>query len=675
MRPPLSIVLIITTSLLISACCNTKCKTVREVKYQLFSDYPVYEGNDLGAIVNSGKTCFKLWAPEAKEVKLRLYKTGDGDKLIQTVSMVASEQGTWSYHTNENLHGVYYTYQTLYNDQWNDEVADIYARTSGVNGHRGMVVDLNKTNPKNWEDDQKPALNNINDIILYELHVRDISSHNSSGITDKGKFTGLVEEGTKSPDGLFTGLDHIKDLGVTHVHILPAFDFHSVDEAGDLDSQFNWGYDPVNYNAPEGSYASDPYNGEVRIQEFKQMVQGFHKAGIRVIMDVVYNHTGPGENSTFNQLVPDYYYRQWEDGKWSNASACGNETASDRAMMRKFMIESVAYWANEYHIDGFRFDLMGIHDIETMNQITDTLKAIDPSIFIYGEGWTAADSPLKEKDRALKAHAKQMPDLAVFSDDMRDAIKGHWSDYKQKGFVSGKKGFEESVKYGIVGSVQHPDIDYSKVNYSKEPWANTPSQTINYVSCHDNHTLYDKLHESNPNATEEQIMAMHRLANTIVLTSQGIPFLHAGVEFGRTKFGVENSYNAPDSINQIRWGLKAINHSQYVYYRNLIQMRKNHPAFRMSSTKDIQDYIKIRNDIKYDNVIAYNIAGAQLGDEWEDIFIVFNGKNKSVTYPFNGDGYKLICDGREIDEDGLSIDITKGKKIIVPPHSAIIMVK
>lgn len=668
----LSLITILMAAVMLA--CSTEDKTTRKVSYESFENYPEYSGKDLGAIVSEGHTSFKLFAPEAEQVKVNLYQSGHNGELMESHAMQAAENGTWSLMLHEELHGVYYTFQTKYAGSWNEEAVDPYAKSAGVNGLRGMILDMKQTDPEGWSEDKRPALADFSDIILYELHVRDISSHPSSGIEAKGKFMGLVESGSKSPDGLSTGIDHIADLGVTHVHILPAFDYRSVDESGNLDAQFNWGYDPVNYNMPEGSYSSNPADGEARVREFKAMVKGFHDRGIRVIMDVVYNHTGPSQNSSFNHLVPDYYYRQWEDGKWSDASACGNETASDRYMFRKYIVESVAYWANEYHVDGFRFDLMGIHDIETMNAVTDTLAKIDPSLFVYGEGWTAADSPLPEPNRALKAHAKQMPRVAVFSDDMRDGIKGHWSNYKEKGFVSGKSGLEESVKFGVVGAIDHPEIDYSKVNYSQEAYANNPAQVINYVSCHDNHTLMDKLHESNPGADHGELMAMGRLANTIVLTSQGVPFLHAGVEMGRTKQGVENSYNAPDSINQIRWEWKKENLDLYEYYKGLIALRKSHPAFTMGETGLIQKGLKFA-EINKDNVVAYTLDGELAGDTWNEVFCAFNGNGKSVNIQLPEGKWRVVCDGKIVNPDGVKAMRDQSGVLNAAPRSAYILYK
>jgi len=508
--------------LTVTSCMN---KFYQEVPLRSYEQLPIYEGSDLGVQYTRSSSSFKLWAPSASEAILNLYDTDDATSVIRNIPLMIKEQGLWAIEVKQDILGKYYTFQTKVNGEWGMEVPDPYAKAVGVNGKRGHIIDFKQTNPKGWEQDKRPSLKDFTDIIIYELHLRDVSMHSNSGIRDKGKFLGLAEKGTQNLEGLPTGLDHIKELGVTHIHLLPAYDFLSVDESKPEDNEFNWGYDPQNYNVPEGSYSTNPSDGAVRIQEFKQLIKTLHERGLRIILDVVYNHTGVTETSNFNQLVPGYYYRQNAEGGFSDASACGNETASDRPMMRKFIVESVKHWVEEYHIDGFRFDLMGIHDITTMKQVAQTLQAIDPSIFIYGEGWTAGDSPLPEDQRAIKKHTHRISGVAAFSDDMRDGVKGHVFTPTDRGFASGKPAMEESIKFGIVASTQHPQIDYSKVNYSNAPWAAQPIQTINYVSCHDNHTLWDRLVNSQPDITEEERIRMHLLANTIVLTSQGIPFL------------------------------------------------------------------------------------------------------------------------------------------------------
>lgn len=617
-----------------------------------FQDYPFYSGKDLGVNYLPQKTVFKVWAPKAVAVKLRLYVAGEGGSPIRTVNLTKAGQGVWETVINQNIKNQYYTFQVNENNKWLLEAPDMYAKAVGINGKRGMVVDLTATNPKNWAQDKKPKLTNFTDIIIYELHIRDLSISKNSGIQHKGKFLGLAETGTKSPDGESTGLDHIKDLGVTHVHLLPSFDFNSVDESKPKLNQYNWGYDPQNYNAPEGSYSTNPYDGNIRIREFKQMVQALHAKGLRVILDVVYNHTSNINNSNFTQFAPGYFYRHNPDGSYSNGTACGNETASEKAMMRKFMIESVMYWAKEYHLDGFRFDLMGIHDIETMNALSDSLHGFDPTIFIYGEGWAAGASPLPEDQRAVKKNTIKLKEIAAFSDDLRDGLKGGFSDVKAKGFVSGATGLAESVKFGIAASAPHPQINYQAVNYSKAPWAKEPYQTINYVSCHDDNTLFDRLKIANPDASEKDLIKMDKLSNAVVLTSQGVAFLHAGAEMLRTKQGVANSYNSPDAINELDWSRKTTYKTVFDYYQALIALRKNHPAFRMPSTAMIQQHLKF-TETPDPNLIEYSLTDHANGDQWKDILVLLNGNREDKTISLPPGDWILVGNGDKIDEKGI----------------------
>lgn len=593
---------------------------VKDIKS--YASYPVYTGRDLGLTYSAARSSFRIWAPTAEKLQLRFYTQGTGGEPVETKEMRKDKDGTWIITLAGNQQGRFYTFSALINGQWMAEVPDPYAKATGVNGKRAMVIDLSATNPQGWSGDKSPALPQATDAVIYELHVRDASVAVNSGIQQKGKFLGLTEKGTTNPAGLSTGLDHLKELGVTHIHLLPFFDYNSVDETNP-DKKYNWGYDPLNYNVPEGSYSTNAYDGAVRIKEFKQLVKALHENGMKVVMDVVYNHTGLTDNSNFNQLVPGYYYRQTADGKLSNATACGNETASERAMMRKFIIESLAYWVKEYHIDGFRVDLMGVHDIITMNLASRELNRIKPGILLYGEGWTAGSSPLPDSVRALKKNVSKLEKIAVFSDDIRDGIKGSVFDHEDRGFVSGKPGMEESVKFGIVASCQHPQVDYAKVNYSKSPYAKQPFQTVTYAECHDNHTLWDKLTISAKDATEEQRKQMHKLALSIVLTSQGIPFLHAGTEFLRSKKGVENSFESPDSINAIDWDQKTKQKDVVDYVKGLIALRKAHPAFRMTSAASVAANLRFLKTEP--GVIAYTLNGSAVNDQWKKILVCFNG--------------------------------------------------
>ena len=644
-----------------------------------YSQYPVYMGDDLGITIIGETARFRMWSPSAQAVKLKIYANARGGVPETVVEMEKSENGTWKTAITPVPYGKYYTFQVKDNGKWLAETPGIWAKAVGVNGHRGAIIDISSATPEGWAGDHGPSLKNINDAVIYEMHHRDFSVHPNSGIVNKGKFIALSESGTSSPSGEATGIDHLKELGVTHVHILPSYDFNSIDESQLPSNGYNWGYDPQNYNVPEGSYSTNPADPATRIKEMKQMIQDLHKAGIGVVMDVVYNHTAQNDDSNFSLTAPGYFYRHRPDGTYSDASGCGNETASDRRMVGDFIVNSVKYWAKEYHIDGFRFDLMAIHDMETMNRVAKELKAINPDIFVYGEGWTAGDSPLPVELRALKENVAKMNGIAVFSDDIRDAVKGHYSDAADRGFATGKPGLEETVKIGIVASTAHPQVDYSKGANSKFPYASSPQQVINYVSCHDDLCLTDKLAKSMPEASMEERQRAARLAQTIVFTSQGTPFMFAGEEVFRDKKGVHNSYKSPDSINAIDWNLKHVNRRQFDYYKELIALRKSHPAFRMSTAADIAR--NIRFDKPTDaNLISYSILNNANGDEWKEIKLVFNGAdNDAETNIPKGDWMVIAYDG-EINHNGLKTDAgavrtIKGGKTIVPHRSALILAK
>ncbi|MDE6548889.1 MAG: type I pullulanase, partial [Muribaculaceae bacterium] len=485
-----------------------KTTSTRSVYDRQFENYPTYNGDDLELNVDSTGTHFRMWSPKAEEVTLNLYDTELNGDPYKTINMTFNqENGTWTASEPTQLYGKYYTFKVKHDGKWLAETPGVWAKAVGVNGKRAAIIDFSKTNPEGWSEDKGPKVDNFTDVIVYEMHHRDFSMSPTSGIANKGKFLALTENGTVSPDGEKTGIDHLKELGVTHVHILPSYDYNSVDETNLQANTYNWGYDPLNYNAPEGSYSTNPSDPATRVKEMKEMVKALHDAGIGVIMDVVYNHTAENDGSNFELTAPGYYHRHWDDGTYSDASGCGNETASDLQQMRDYIINSVKYWADEYHIDGFRFDLMAIHDTETMNQVAAELKKVNPSIFVYGEGWTAGDSPLPAEQRALKENVAKMEGIAVFSDDIRDAVKGHYSNAEDRGFATGKPGNEETVKIGIVAATAHPQVDYSKGNNSKFPYASSPEMIVNYVSCHDDLTLTDKLRKSMPEATDEERMA------------------------------------------------------------------------------------------------------------------------------------------------------------------------
>ena len=450
----------------------------RKIGSTYFNDELVYDGNDLGAVYTKEKTTFRIWTPAAGKVSLNLYEQGDGDNLIETIPMTADVKGTWVCEKTGDLNGVYYTYSVQIGNKVN-EVVDLYARSAGVNGNRGEILDLQATDPDGFDADVRPAFNNATDAVIYEVHIRDLSSDASSGIRNAGKFLGLTERGTKNREGLATGLDHILDLGVTHVQILPSFDYATVDETKPDTAQFNWGYDPKNYNVPEGSYSTDPYHGEVRVNEMKQMIKTLHENGIRVNMDVVYNHTYHLADSWFQKTVPDYYYRK-NGNHYSDGSGCGNETASERAMMRKYIVDSVVYWATEYHIDGFRFDLMGVHDLDTMKAVRKALDQVNPDIMVYGEGWTGGESALPAAQLATKNNIYRLDRVGAFSDDIRDGIKGSVFDFLDKGFVSGKDDMEENIKFSVVVATPHSQVTLTKAGDKCTNWSGQPGQSINY---------------------------------------------------------------------------------------------------------------------------------------------------------------------------------------------------
>lgn len=644
-------------------------KSVKK-EYTSFEEYPIPEGKLVEMEYSPIETKFTLWAPTAEEVRVLLYDSGNEGSAYQTLSLEMGEDGIWNTSIKEDLKGKFYTFNVKVNGKWLGDTPGIMAKAVGVNGKRAAVIDLRSTDPEGWANDVRPLLKDYADIIVYEMHHRDFSLDSVSGIRNKGKFLALTELGTTTSQGEKTGIDHLKELGVTHVHILPSYDYASVDESKPDKAQYNWGYDPQNYNVPDGSYSTDPYKPDVRIKEFKQMVQALHKAGIRVVLDVVYNHTFNTEESNFERTVPGYFYRQTKDGKPANGSGCGNETASDRAMMRKYMVESVLYWINEYHIDGFRFDLMGIHDIETMNEIRAAVDKIDPSIFIYGEGWAASAPQLDQEELAMKANIYKMPRIAAFSDEMRDGLRGGWDDDRKGAFLIGQPGHEMSIKFGLVGAVKHPQVINDSVNYSKEPWALQPTQMISYVSCHDDMCLADRLKATMPDATDEERASLHKLAETFVFTSQGVPFIFAGDEMMRDKKGIHNSYNSPDSINTIDWRNKTIHHDVFDYVRELITLRKNHPAFRMGDADKVRQYMEFL-PVEGSNLVAFILKDNANGDSWKNIIVAFNSRKEPAKLSIPAGRYTIVCKDGKIKQSGMGQ--VSGNEIIVPARSAMII--
>lgn len=663
---------VLTTALLL---CGPMMAQTNSTYDAQFIDWPTYSGDDLELSVNSKGTAFRLWSPKAQDAVVNIYDEGRGGKPVQTLPMTFhADNGTWTASVPQQLYGKFYTFRIKHNGKWLDETPGVWAKAVGANGKRAAIIDLSTTNPEGWAQDKGPVTKHITDAVIYEAHMRDLSMDRSSGIANKGKFLQFTENDTKTPQGESTGIDHLKELGVTHVHILPSYDYNSVDETNLQDNTYNWGYDPQNYNAPEGSYSTNPSDPATRIREMKEMVQAMHKAGIGVVMDVVYNHTAENDGSNFELTAPGYYHRHWNDGKYSDASGCGNETASDLKQMQDYIVNSVKYWAKEYHIDGFRFDLMAIHDTETMNRVARELKEINPNIIIYGEGWTAGDSPLQPERRALKENVSKMDGIAVFSDDIRDAVKGHYSNEADPGFATGKPGNEETVKIGIVAATDHPQVNYSKGNNSKFPYAKSPEMIVNYVSCHDDLCLTDKLHKSMPGATEQEMLDAAKLAQTIVFTSQGTPFMFAGEEVFRDKKGVHNSYKSPDSINAIDWTNKTKHRDQFEYYKGLVALRKAHPAFRMTDAKEIARNLKFDkiDSKKQPNLISYSLLNNANGDEWKEIKVIFNGADHAQVVKLPKGKWQVVARDGKICLDNTLGTVTS-REVQVSPRSALIM--
>lgn len=638
-------------------------------------------------IYSKVKTLFKLNAPttvnldgmtgattqidKKKQVEIHIYEDGQGGKAIKTIKMKASGENRWEATVKGDLKGKFYTF-----DIGKGETPGVFAKAVGVNGMRGAIVDMAETNPQGWENDQRPVIQSPADLVIYEMHWRDFSIDASSGLKNKGKFLALTEP---------KAIEHLKSLGVNAVHILPSFDYASVDETKLDTPQYNWGYDPKNYNVPEGSYSTDPYNPVTRIKEFKQMVQALHKAGIRVILDVVYNHTFNIDHSNFQLTYPDMYYRKTADGKYSDGSGCGNETASEKPLMREFMLESVKYWIDEYHIDGFRFDLMGVHDIETMQQIRAEVNKIDPSIYIYGEGWSAGSCAYPVDKLAMKANTQQLNGIAAFSDDMRDALRGPFSDDHKGALLAGIPGEEESLKFGIVGGIAHPQVDMTKVNYDKKPWTNNPTEQISYVSCHDDMCLVDRLKASIPSLTDKNIPEKERtaeliridqLAQTAVFTSQGVPFILSGEEMLRDKKGVHNSYNSPDSINHLDWNNLQRYPQLFAYYKNLILLRKNHPAFRLATGDKVRQHLEFlpavnSKDVKQDCLVGFLLKDLQGIDAWKTIIVIYNFNKEAKEMAIPEGNYTIACCNGTIDEAGLGE--VSGKEVLVDGQSALIL--
>jgi len=648
-----------------------------QVQAQDYDQWPVPAGPLCEMSCSPTHTYFCLWSPKAKEVTVHLYEEGTGmNQLPITIPLHKNDDGTWSRNMPLDLRGKFYTFCVQNERGVYEETPGIFAKAVGVNGQRAQVLDLEETNPEGWDEDRHPALDGPADAIVYEMHHRDFSIDPASGIQNRGKYLALTEHGTHTSDGQKTGIDHLVELGVNCVHLLPSYDYGSVDEQHLENSQYNWGYDPVNYNVPDGSYSTNPFDPATRIREFKQMVQALHKAGIRVVLDVVYNHVFDLKTSNFEKTAPGYFFRWNADGTPANGSGCGNETASERPMMRKFMVESVLYWMKEYHVDGFRFDLMGIHDIETMQAIRRAVNAECPTAIIYGEGWAAGSPALDEGKLAMKANGLALNGMesfgiAAFGDEMRDGLRGSWNNDTEGAFLIGKAGNEESVKFGIVGACNHPGVNLEQVNYSKKFWTRVPSLMMSYVSCHDDMCLADRLKASAPSADEAERVRLQKLAYTAVLTSQGTPFIWCGDEMMRDRKGVHNCYNSPDSVNTIPWDLKARHRDVFDYLRQLIALRKAHPAFRMSNHPLAAQFNPVSRFLNFlpvngDNLIAYQLDGKAMNDEWKSIVVVLNSNRKAmkVALPDGDWEMVMVSDGKP--------QLRKGQ-LKVPPQSAVIL--
>lgn len=600
-------------------------------------------------------TTFALVAQKAQSVNLNIYAEGTGGKPVKTVAMRKGEKGVWKAEVKGDLKGRFYTFNVKQDGKMLGETPGLFAKAVGVNGKRGAIIDMAATNPEGWESDR--ALGYApTDFIVYESHNRDFSVSRKEA-RYPGKFMALTEP---------WAIEHLKSLGVTAIHLLPSFDYASVDEEHLDRPQFNWGYDPLNYNVPEGSYSTNPFKPEVRVKEFKQMVKALHDAGIAVILDVVYNHTMDIQNSNFQRTNPDVFYRKNDKGEYSDGSGCGNETASENPLMRQYMIESFKYWADEYHLDGFRVDLMGVHDIATMNLIRE---ALPKNVLIYGEGWSAGSCAYPVEKLAMKANVYQMPGVAAFSDEMRDAIRGPFSDDHQSAFLAAKPGHQESIKAGIVGCIEHPQVDYSKVNYSKKPWAIEPTQMMAYVSCHDDLCLVDRLKASIPGIGTGELIRLDLLAQTAVFTSQGVPFMLSGEEMLRDKKGVHNSYKSPDSINQLPWDNMQKYPQVFAYYQGLIALRKAHPAFRLGSAELVRKHLEFLP--VGEGLVAFRLKDNAGGDAWRDIYVVLNANKYACMVDVPEDAYTSVVAAGKVNLDGIRSTTTS--KLEVPAQSALIV--
>ena len=618
-----------------------------------FDNYFSYDG-ELGALYEKEGTLLRVWTPTAKSVEVWIYADDSFKGPSTKIEMVQKPKGIFEAYLPGDQHGTIYVYKILFLNNRESISVDPYARATTVNGTKSVIADLNRTNPDGWGE-RLPAFGLPEEAIIYELHIRDFSISETSGIVNKGKFLGLTEKNTQNASGRKTGLDYLIDLGITHIQILPMFDYATVDEANLTEPQYNWGYDPLNYNVPEGSYSTDPFDPFNRIFELKQMIRTLHDNGLRVIMDVVYNHVYDPKDQALERTVPGYFYRYNADGSLANGTGVGNDTASERHMMRKYIIDSVKYWAKEYHLDGFRFDLMGIHDSVTMNAIREALDKIDPSIIIIGEGWEMS-TPLPEDLKASQKNAQAMPRIAHFNDSIRVALKGSdFGDEKDRGFISGKNYLEDLLLRNIKGAM-HLSSHSSYVD---------PEQVIQYVEAHDNLTLYDKLLRSNPDDSEEVRIKRHTLATSIVLLSQGVPFIHGGQEFLRTKAGVANSYQSPDEINQFEWERVTTFQESVAYVKGLIALRKSEYLFRLHTHEEIDAHFTMLSE-------NFNIVAFSLTNSEKKYIVIFNGNRSDVIFRIQKGKYAILVEDNQVFLESMPEAVLM-EKILVKAHTTSVL--
>ena len=595
-------------------------------------------------LYNPSQTQFSFWSNAAEQMEIHLYDAADAADY-ETVALTKGANDFWTATVKGDLAGKYYTVRSYQDGEWAPEAPGIFAKAVSVNGQRAAIIDLKATNPEGWETDVRPAMPDMTDIVVYETHLRDFTMSPNSGVVNKGKFLALTEEAP---------LNYLRELGITHLQILPMFDYGSIDETALDQNRYNWGYDPVNYNAPDGGYSTNPYDPACRIREAKTMIQALHKAGIRVVMDVVYNHTYDVMGCALGRVVPKYFYRLNEDGTYANGSGCGNETASDHEMYRRFMVQSVCYWAREYHIDGFRFDLMGIHDQETMNAIRAALDEIDPTILTYGEGWAAMSPAYPYEQLAMKQWTYLMPRVGAFSDDIRNALIGSPFDH-ERGFASGNAAGKNDAMRGLIACPE---------------WSGEPMQHVSYITCHDNYCLRDRIAVSASEETEATQLRMNKLAQTAVLVSQGMSFLYGGEELFRTKQGIDNSYQSPDSINIIPWENREKYADLHDYYQAMITIRRAHKGFRMGSAEAVKAHVEL---VPTDNehLIIYRINDLEGIDNAKSLIVLLNGGAQLAEAEVTETTYTVLAHDGQANAQGLGE--IQGGKIVVEPYSATIL--